>query len=46
MVADGPCDDVLADADGLAAHSLELPAGFDLASIERRARPAVSRFPA
>jgi len=31
--------DVLADADGLAAHDLELPAGFDLTRIERRPHP-------
>jgi cobalt/nickel transport system ATP-binding protein len=39
VVADGPARDVLADADGLAAHDLELPAGFDLTRIERRPHP-------
>jgi hypothetical protein len=36
-VADGVCADVLADGDLLAAHDLELPAGFDLALVPRRA---------
>ncbi|MEJ7657989.1 MAG: ABC transporter ATP-binding protein [Thermoleophilaceae bacterium] len=39
VVADGPCDDVLADPETLSAYDLELPAGFDLARIERRPRP-------
>ena len=39
IVADGPCADVLADEDLLAAHDLELPAGFDLERVERRPRP-------
>jgi cobalt/nickel transport system ATP-binding protein len=39
VVADDACDDVLADPDLLAAHDLELPAGFDLAAIARRPRP-------
>jgi cobalt/nickel transport system ATP-binding protein len=30
IVADGPCHEILADQDLLAAHDLELPAGFDL----------------
>ena len=40
IVADGATDDVLADEDLLAAHDLELPAGFDLERVQRRARPA------
>ena len=40
VVADGACDDVLADTTLLAAHDLELPAGFDPARVERRARPS------
>ena len=36
VVADGPCDEVLADDDLLAAHGLELPVGFDLALVPRR----------
>ena len=39
VVADGGCDDVLADTALLAAHDLELPAGFDPARVERRGRP-------
>ena len=39
IVADGPTPEVLGDADLLAAHDLELPAGFDLARIERRPKP-------
>jgi cobalt/nickel transport system ATP-binding protein len=35
IAADGPAEDVLADADLLAAHALELPAGFDLARVGR-----------
>ena len=37
IVGDGPCDEILADAELLAAHDLELPAGFDLDRIARRA---------
>jgi cobalt/nickel transport system ATP-binding protein len=37
IVADGPCADVLADEDLLAAHDLELPAGFDLGRLEAAA---------
>jgi len=40
VAADGPCADVLADADLLARHDLELPAGFDPARVTRRPRPA------
>ena len=43
VVADGPCHEVLADAALLAAHDLELPAGFDLARVERRPNPAEIR---
>lgn len=39
IVADGPADALLTDAALLASHDLELPAGFDLARVERRARP-------
>jgi len=38
VVADGPTAELLADAALLAAHDLELPAGFDLARIEARAK--------
>ncbi|MEY2534286.1 MAG: cobalt/nickel transport system ATP-binding protein [bacterium] len=38
IVADGPTDDLLSDAALLAQHDLELPAGFDLARVERRGR--------
>jgi cobalt/nickel transport system ATP-binding protein len=37
VVADGPCSELLDDAALLAAHDLELPAGFDLALVSRRA---------
>jgi cobalt transport protein ATP-binding subunit len=40
VVADGACEDVLADADLLAAHDLELPGGFDLGAVARLGRPA------
>jgi cobalt/nickel transport system ATP-binding protein len=33
VVADGPCPEILADESLLAAHDLELPAGFDLARV-------------
>jgi cobalt/nickel transport system ATP-binding protein len=39
VVGDGPCAEILADRDLLAAHDLELPAGFDLDRVERRPRP-------
>jgi cobalt transport protein ATP-binding subunit len=42
VVADEACEDVLADASLLAAHDLELPAGFDPALVERRSRPRCS----
>jgi cobalt/nickel transport system ATP-binding protein len=36
IVADGPCAEILDDAALLAAHDLELPAGFDLSRIRLR----------
>jgi cobalt/nickel transport system ATP-binding protein len=36
IVADGPCADILADADLLAEHDLELPEGFDLGRVSVR----------
>jgi cobalt/nickel transport system ATP-binding protein len=36
VVADGPCTEILRDAPLLAAHDLELPAGFDLARVPLR----------
>jgi cobalt/nickel transport system ATP-binding protein len=33
IVADGPCRELLADADLLGAHDLELPEGYDLARV-------------
>jgi cobalt/nickel transport system ATP-binding protein len=39
IVADGDCREVLADADALALHDLELPAGFDLDRVPLRPRP-------
>lgn len=33
IAADGPCGDLLGDPELLAAHDLELPAGFDLAEL-------------
>jgi cobalt/nickel transport system ATP-binding protein len=33
IVADGPCAEILADEDLLAAHDLELPEGFDLGRL-------------
>jgi cobalt/nickel transport system ATP-binding protein len=38
VVADGPCGAILADAELLTAHDLELPVGFDLGAIARRPR--------
>jgi len=46
IVADGPCDELLADDALLAAHDLGLPAGFDVSRIVRRARPAVAALSA
>jgi cobalt/nickel transport system ATP-binding protein len=39
VVADGPTAEVLADSALLAAHDLELPAGFDLSGVALRPRP-------
>jgi cobalt/nickel transport system ATP-binding protein len=36
VVADGPCTEILRDDRLLAAHDLELPAGFDLARLRLR----------
>ena len=36
IVADGRCTDILRDEALLAAHDLELPAGFDPALLARR----------
>jgi cobalt/nickel transport system ATP-binding protein len=36
VVSDGPCTEILRDAPLLAAHDLELPAGFDLARVPLR----------
>jgi len=41
IVADAPCEEVLGDDALLAANDLELPAGFDLALVERRVAPGV-----
>ena len=35
VVADGPCAEILADEELLAAHDLELPEGFDLGAAAR-----------
>ena len=43
VVADDDCDAVLADPELLARHDLELPAGFDLARVERRPHPGAVR---
>ena len=43
IAADGACVDVLADEALLAAHDLELPAGFDPARVRRRPRPGSVR---
>ncbi len=39
VAADGPCEEILADAGLLAAHDLELPTGFDSGRVVRRGRP-------
>ena len=39
IVADAPCHELLADPGLLAAHDLELPAGFDIDRVELRPRP-------
>ncbi|MGH3042945.1 MAG: energy-coupling factor ABC transporter ATP-binding protein [Gaiellaceae bacterium] len=43
IVADSACDEILSDSDLLAAHDLELPAGFDPSRVERRPRPGDTR---
>jgi cobalt/nickel transport system ATP-binding protein len=43
IAADGPCEAVLADAELLARHDLELPAGFDPSRVQRRPRHASVR---
>ena len=40
IAADGPCRDLLDDEALLAAHDLELPAGFALHHVPLRGRPA------
>ncbi|MBA2349360.1 MAG: ATP-binding cassette domain-containing protein [Solirubrobacterales bacterium] len=40
VVADGPCHELLADAELLGAHDLELPAGFRLDGLDLRPRPS------
>jgi cobalt/nickel transport system ATP-binding protein len=45
VVADGPCGRLLTDASLLAAHDLELPAGFVPALVTRRARPGTAVVP-
>jgi cobalt/nickel transport system ATP-binding protein len=40
IVADGECHELLADAELLARHDLELPAGFALERVVPRGRPA------
>ena len=45
IVADGPCRELLADAALLAAHDLELPAGFDLDRLELRPSARARRRP-
>jgi cobalt transport protein ATP-binding subunit len=42
VVADGPCRSILGDPELLAAHDLELPAGFALERVELRPRPAAA----
>jgi hypothetical protein len=43
IVADADCHELLADAELLARHDLELPAGFALDRVERRPRPTDAR---
>jgi cobalt/nickel transport system ATP-binding protein len=42
IVADAPCQEILADRALLAEHDLELPAGFDATRVERRPRPGAT----
>ena len=42
IVADGPCEEILANGDLLGEHDLEVPAGFDLTRIERLPRPGAA----
>jgi cobalt transport protein ATP-binding subunit len=42
VVADAPCGALLADAELLARHDLELPAGFDPALVTPRGRPVAA----
>jgi cobalt/nickel transport system ATP-binding protein len=42
VVADGDCREILGDAELLAQHDLELPAGFDLAAVELRPHPGAT----
>ena len=43
MAADDDCEAVLADAELLGRHDLELPCGFDLERVERRPRRITAR---
>ena len=43
IVADGSCSALLEDTALLAAHDLELPAGFDPSKVRRRPRPGTVR---
>ncbi|HJU47951.1 MAG TPA: ABC transporter ATP-binding protein [Gaiellaceae bacterium] len=45
VVADGPCGRILADGRLLAAHDLELPAGFVPTLVTPRPRPGTSAVP-
>ena len=42
IVADANCGEILSNASLLAAHDLELPAGFDPSRVERRPKPSVT----
>jgi cobalt/nickel transport system ATP-binding protein len=44
VAADGPCDRILANAELLAEHDLELPAGFVPGLVLRRPRPGGARI--
>ncbi len=46
VVADGPCESLLADDLLLAAHDLELPGGFVPSLVQRRPRPTEAFAPA